>query len=469
MFPRVAVRLSFITTCGLACAAPAVAQTGDRTSLVRGVVYDSLFSTAPLEDAEVWIEGTNRTARTDGAGRFELPALAAGRYTLTFYHPILDSTGLPARPVIVELAAGQAAAVVLATPSPSAAHRLLCPQDPWTKTGVVLGLVRDAAAGSALANVTLIAEWTTYVIGDGPARTVARAASARSDAGGRVVLCAVPTDVTVVLRGRAGAGPGGMLLVDLAGRAFGRADVRLSSRRVTGTVTGVVRNQDGSLVAGATVVAVGTSARTRADPLGRFTLDDVMAGSQVVETRAIGYPPTLTQTAILPGLTEQLEIVLGDSIPIMLDPLTVEGEYEPYLARMGFERRRNSAQGHFLDTADVHKSQALRFEEVFRLVPGARLRPNGSGYVVELQRGEGQILNPALANYCPPSYFIDGVYFPLPPLQTPSVPVVPEEILAIEVYSNIFSAPPQYQRRDGACGVILVWTKRGTPRHKASQ
>ena len=45
-----------------------------------------------------------------------------------------------------------------------------------------------------------------------------------------------------------------------------------------------------------------------------------------------------------------------------------------------------------------------------------------------------------------------------------TVPLVPEEILAIEIYSNLFSAPPQYQRRDSGCGVILVWTKRGVPK-----
>src|SRR5438067_1398337 len=55
---------------------------------------------------------------------------------------------------------------------------------------------------------------------------------------------------------------------------------------------------------------------------------------------------------------------------------------------------------------------------------------------------------------------------PLAPTQTPSVPLVPQEILAIKVYSTMFSAPPQYQRRDSGCGVILVWTKRGVPNRK---
>jgi hypothetical protein len=448
---------------GVGAAAHAAAQGAtDRPGVLRGVVFDSLFSAAPLAGAEVWIEGTNRTARTDAEGRFELLDLAAGRYTLTFYHPVLDSTGLSARPVIIEVVQGGDVSVVLTTPSPTAAHHMLCPRDPGGSTGAVLGLVRDAAAGSALAGITLTAEWTTYTLGEGVNRRVPWSATGRSDDAGRVVLCNLPSDVILVLRGRQGQGPAGMLLVELSGRPFARADLRLAAATATGTVSGVVRNRDGSLVAGATLVAVGTDARTRADQFGRFSLS-VLAGSRVVETRAIGYPPHLTQTSVRPGLIEQVDIVLGDSMPIVLDPITVESPYEPYLARVGFLKRRHSGGGHFLDTTDIHKVHPTRFEEVFRMVPGARLRANGSGYLVELQRGEGQILNPALARYCPPSYFIDGVYFPLPPLQTPSVPVVPDEVLAVEVYANVFSAPAQYQRRDGACGVILVWTKRGVP------
>jgi hypothetical protein len=174
------------------------------------------------------------------------------------------------------------------------------------------------------------------------------------------------------------------------------------------------------------------------------------------------------QARVRPGVGQQVDIFLGDTVTV-LDPVTVEASYSPYLSQVGFNQRRQSALGHFLDTTDVKKSGAVRFEEVFRMVPGVQLRPNGSSLLIELQRGEGQIGNPTLGNYCPPLYFIDGVYFRLPPTQTPSVPIVPAEILGIEVYSNLFSAPPQYQRRDGACGIILVWTKRGTPKHKASQ
>ncbi|HVH09958.1 MAG TPA: carboxypeptidase regulatory-like domain-containing protein [Gemmatimonadales bacterium] len=431
--------------------------------VVRGAVYDSLISNAPLSGAEVWVEGTTTTARTDAAGRFELPALPVGRYRLTFYHPILDSTGLSAPPTQVDVAAGLPADVLLATPGPEAAHRTLCPHDPWRAAGAILALVRDATDGKALGDVQVTAEWTVYVVGQAAVRGEPRVTVGHTDASGRVLLCNVPTDVEVVLHGRTGVGPLGSVLVDLHGRAFRHAHLHLAPALASGRVTGVVRTRNGDGVPGANVVAIGTNSRAVTDERGGFTLPEVAAGSRIIEASAIGYPPTRAQIEIPPQGTEHVDLMVGDSIAF-LDPVTVSARYEPYLTRVGFSLRRRTAVGHFLDTTDVQRAGAVRFEEVFRMVPGVRLRPSGSGYLVELQRGEGQITNPVLSNYCAPLYFIDGVYYRLPPMQTPSVDVAPEEVLAIEVYSNLTNAPPQYQRLDSGCGVILIWTKRGVPK-----
>jgi len=461
-----AVRLPLaIASLGLGLAASAVAQ--DRTAVVRGVVYDSLVTSGPLEGAEVWIESTNRMARSDAGGRFELGSLIPGRYTLTFYHPILDSIGVSVPPVVVDVGAGESADVALATPSPAKAHRMLCPQDPLQRTGAVLSVVRNATNGKPLAGVIVTAHWTGYDLSEASMQSGPRVVQTRSDATGHVLLCGVPTDVALLIQGRAGDGSGGMLLLDLAGRAFRHADVYLDAALVTGAIRGVVRNRNGSLVPSASVVVLGTETVGVADEFGRFAFQG-MAGSRVVEARAVGYMPGRAQATVRPGAEQQVEIVMGDSVTV-LDPVIVEAEYEPYLTRMGFTQRRRTALGHFLDTADVNRTGAMRFEEVFRMVPGVSLRPNGSSLLVELKRGEGQIVNPRLANYCPPAYFIDGMYFPLPPVQTPSVPLVPQEVLAIEIYSNMFSAPPQYQRRDSGCGVILVWTKRGVPKRSPAQ
>src|SRR5438105_855842 len=115
-----AVRPALVIACGSLVVAAAAGAQG--TALVRGVVYDSLISAAPFAGAEVWIEGTNRMAWTDPAGRFELVVPAAGRYTLTFDSPVLDSIGLSASPVVVDIAAGRTATVALGTPGPAAAR-----------------------------------------------------------------------------------------------------------------------------------------------------------------------------------------------------------------------------------------------------------------------------------------------------------------------------------------------------------
>jgi hypothetical protein len=442
----------------------------DRPGVVRGVVFDSLITSKLLEGAEVWIESTNRMAKSDGAGNFVLNEVPPGRYLLTLYHPILDSAGLSVAPVMVDVTSGDSTTVTLATPSPEQAHHLLCPSDPLRRFGVVLAIIRNAADGKPLGAVNISAHWTTYDIGENSVRSAPRSIEARSDANGHVLLCGVPTDVALVLRGRADGGRGsvGMMVLDLAGRAFERAELLLSVNTATGTVRGVVRNRHGSLVPGAMVAAVGADSSVRADALGRFSLPGIIAGSGIIEAHAVGYQPGHMQITVHADSAEDIDIVLGDSVTV-LDPVVVTGEYTPYLARIGFLRRKEISQGHFLDTADVQRSGAIRFEEIFRVVPGARIRPNGTGFVVELQRSEGNTGIPGLSSICPPAYFVDGVYFPLPPLQTATVPIVPSEILALEVYSNSFSAPIQYQRRDAACGVVLVWTKRGVPRHKASR
>src|SRR5207247_2205250 len=193
--------------------------------------------------------------------RFELPAVAPGRHTLTFYHSVLDSTGLSTPPVVVDVAAGSTAVVALATPGPTAAHRMLCPHDAWQKTGAILGLVRDAADSKPLRNVTVTAHWTIYVLGPGSVRAEPGTAAARSDRSGRVLLCNVPTDVAVVLQGKAGEGPAGMVLVDLAGRAFGRARLALAVTATTGAVARVVRSRAGSVIPYATVVLLSQARR----------------------------------------------------------------------------------------------------------------------------------------------------------------------------------------------------------------
>lgn len=64
----------------LLLAAPALAQEGSEG--VRGRVVEP--SGAPIAGVTVYVEGTDRVATTDEAGRYELPALPAGSYRVLF-------------------------------------------------------------------------------------------------------------------------------------------------------------------------------------------------------------------------------------------------------------------------------------------------------------------------------------------------------------------------------------------------
>jgi len=105
MAGRFASQLILYTAVSLSLAAPAFigAQTADRPGAVHGVVFDSLITSRLLEGAEVWIESTNRMAKSDAAGNFVLSDVPPGRYLLTLYHPILDSAGLSLPPVMVDV------------------------------------------------------------------------------------------------------------------------------------------------------------------------------------------------------------------------------------------------------------------------------------------------------------------------------------------------------------------------------
>src|SRR3989441_4351521 len=211
------LRLILIAGLSLGFAVPALAA-AQGSGVLRGVVFDSLIRSTPLEGAEIWIEGTNLMARSDAAGRFELNALAPGRYVLTVYHPMLDSAGLSVPPVAVDVVAGDGNTVALATPSPVQAHHLLCPQDPLRQTGSVVGVVHNAADGKPMPAATISAYLTSYDIGGGAGvRSAQRTVEAKSDASGHVLLCGLPIDVALVIRGQADGGSAGMVIVDLAG------------------------------------------------------------------------------------------------------------------------------------------------------------------------------------------------------------------------------------------------------------
>jgi hypothetical protein len=127
---------------------------------VRGTVYDSLLG-ARMAGADLWLRGTNWRARSDSDGRFTFDSVAPGTYTILLSHPGLDSAGLYTLALPLSVHANDSSLVRLATPSLATLWARRCGDDLNTRvdSGVVFGVVQDAATGAHLQGAGVLVRW----------------------------------------------------------------------------------------------------------------------------------------------------------------------------------------------------------------------------------------------------------------------------------------------------------------------
>jgi Carboxypeptidase regulatory-like domain len=165
-----AIMVAGMTVASVARAQDSAAR-ANRPSRITGVVIDSLHETA-LTNADVVIDGTNRSARTDSGGIFHLDSVPPGAIRLGVFHPLLDSVGVAivSPPLVVR--AGDSLVITLATPSsatiaaracrnvPAETGALASPQS--TGPGVIVGRILDADTDEPVGNVQVSFIWMQY-------------------------------------------------------------------------------------------------------------------------------------------------------------------------------------------------------------------------------------------------------------------------------------------------------------------
>jgi hypothetical protein len=177
---------------------------------------------------------------------------------------------------------------------------------------------------------------------------------------------------------------------------------------------------------------------------GRFLFRNVPLGSYRLVVTFIGYR-TLADTLIVDsGSDFDLDLPLSIS-PIELEALVVVTERRRLGPMLGFEERRRTRSGTFIDREEIEARNATLFSDLLRMVPGARVIPSGPyGNTVRL-RGN-----------CRPVLWVDGI--PLLTEEGMDDILRPLDLEAIEVYRGA-SLPVEFG--SNPCGAILVWTKRG--------
>jgi hypothetical protein len=463
-------------------AAPAAPASPNAPGVVTGIVYDSLFTQRPLADAEVWVEGTGLTARSDAAGRYRLPGVAAGRHRVTFFHPSLEQLGVSAPVRAVDVPAGGTVNAPLVTPAPDVIHQALCPASREIKTGVMLGRVRGGQPLAPIAEATLSLSWNAFTLSSRGLERTPREVGARTGADGTYFVCGVPTDVPVQVRVQ-GNGVVSVAelslrdqalavhLVDLPSLAAAAAERAAPSpadavapAAGTGTIVGVLQTPQGRPVSGAVVEIVGAGLRATTGASGAFVLRGAALGTQTVEARALGFRPVRTRLVLDAGRPAQVQLTVSDNVVVLAPTRVTAPRYGAMLA--GYEQRRRSGAGNFITAEEIEQRRPYSINDLLVTVPGVQVILPNAGSVgvsprVVFQRSLG--LGGAKATVCDPIMYVDGARVINDDDLGSMIDqlVRPQDVYGVEVYRSLASAPPQFQVLDSSCGVILFWTRRG--------
>jgi hypothetical protein len=291
---------------------------------VTGMVWDSTRA-RPLAAARVVLEGTERAAVTDSAGRFALEGVAEGAYSLTFAHPRLDSLRYTPEPVRVVAVPPQTAERTLAIPPLGAVLTASCAVQTG---GRLAGVVTSRATGQPAAGIPMRAEWPR----PGESGDTLRAFAVTDDAG-VYRFCDLPLGVAV----RVAAAVPGTERAEVrpeAGRPLVQglvldAPAPAANTAATGRGRVVLRLVDATTsrpIAGAVVRLGGGVPQAVSDRQGLATIERVPAGSYGVQLRHEAYGTINTRIAVRGGgIPTEMEVRVPKR-PVTLEPIVVQAK-----------------------------------------------------------------------------------------------------------------------------------------------
>ncbi|MBY0492285.1 MAG: carboxypeptidase regulatory-like domain-containing protein [Gemmatimonadaceae bacterium] len=419
---------------------------------VQGVVYDSVAS-RPLARASIVLTSVRdttraRTIEADSLGRFTADSLERGPWVAAAHHPRLDSLALRELLVPFDVRDGRRTRISLAIPSARALAQRICGvNQTWRdSSGFVVGTLRRATADRTPLQGTVRVQWIDLVLsGTKPSREL-MTVDATTDASGRYIACGVPVNATVLVRAASGVDSSGRAQLRIPPSGVRYRDVFIGSGM--GRLTGTVRGENGRALANARVVMLASGREARADSLGRFVLDQVPAGTQALDIRAMGYEALSDAVDVLDGApAASLELTRL----LSLDTVRVRAQRSRALSgrAAGYEARKKMGFGRFYDGDQIDRLNLLRISDLFAQVPGITMVTNQRGERIPTMRGTD------FRGRCVPEVLVDGFPFPLDAALDAFIQ--PMNVVGVEVYSSAF-APAELSRPFAPCGVIGIWT-----------
>ena len=451
---------------------------------VTGVVFDSI-AMRPLTGAVVQLAlvpapgkiAAVRSFVTDTLGRFEFRSITPGTYLLGFQHVAVDSLGLHGPVQRIDVRTESTVRAPMAVPSMRAIIRTVCGRDGVKDSlSVLMGSVRHSGSDAPLPGAFVSVRWGEVLLGRGGAmqRTTPIVDTWANDEGW--FTACIPGDVQVTIRATHGTDLSGNVELGVPRHAILRRDIyvgaseaevrspdsaatdRVSEDRIVergrGELRGIVRALDGERLPGARVALLNGRGETRTDERGEFVLRGLPLGTQTIEARAIGYVPGQVIVDIVEFRQEVAQIMLLDVSGFLLDTVRVAAVRRlDAAAREGFERRRKSGVGIFIDESVLDTMKALSFKDLVRRIPGIRFTRGNfidDSYRehVEFMSGQGRP--------CLPEIYINGARLLSEKTDLDAL-VHPASVRRIEAYYRGVAIPAEFASNE-TCGVLAIWT-----------
>ena len=479
---RLEAMLAFVLALGLRVSA----QAQDRLPAARvtGVVYDSMamrpLSGAVVQLALVISSGTIDAVRslvTDSLGRYDFAGIPPGTYLLGFQHVAVDSLGLRGPLQRVDVRTASTVRAPMSVPSMRAIIRTVCGRDGLKDSlAVLLGSVRHARSDAALPGAFVSLRWGEVILGrDGSMQRSTPIVDTYANDEGWFTAC-VPGGVQMTVRAAHENDLSGNVELGVAAHAVMRRDIYVGPadaelrgpdslasgrergerivERGRGSLRGVVRAIDGQPIENARVALLSGQGETVTNARGEFQLAGLPLGTHTLEARAIGYVPGQVIADILEFRRDQAEFVLLDVSAYMLDTVRIAAVKRLDAAtRAGFERRRTSGPGYFLDETVLDTMKAMTFKDLVRRLPFIRFV---RGNTLQYQWREHIEFTGRTGAPCIPVIYLDGTQL-ISDQTDLDVIIHPASVRRIEAYQSGLALPAEFASSMD-CGVLAIWT-----------
>jgi hypothetical protein len=166
-------------------------------SQASGVVFDAATN-APVPFASIRTLPGSFSARADSTGYFTLPYEIPGIYMVVAHEPLFDSIGTIDPPKPATLASSTAVELEVHTRE-SFFLKQRCGKDSTATGGILVGVVYDDAARSALSRARVTATWKSFA----DSASTSKTREVRTDKAGVFVMCDLPRDTPLSIDVRA--------------------------------------------------------------------------------------------------------------------------------------------------------------------------------------------------------------------------------------------------------------------------